>query len=994
MYLFFKNNLKDLKNNLLVFIAIVFLVLIGFGIFNGIFEYNNQFKTEVHSAFKSGKLRDGYIDDAEFKSLLTANPNKPEDEIVKDLSEQLNRTNDQFKISNPNWSFSWDTHQVYNYIVTTQIKIDYYKFIQYDKLLYYSNNLLQLKGKLPSNKNEVLVPYKYLQLNNLKIGDTIDLSSVGKFKISGTVLLPQYLFFDFISRTFPDYKNQIFLIFNQLDDKTTSNFKIHNTNTDSFQIQFNDSNLSSDSKEKAISQINKDLKNNFQQQKYKGEINFYQTFSAHDSFVNLIINRIKGINLFSYAIISIIFCLTEFLIILILKRKIKTSRYQLGIFKANGFSTIQLVIINLAMPIGILVTGGLIAIPVSYAIYATIRGASYSIFAFSVSLVPFVSNWLIIIYSFFGVFFIVLLISGIVLYINLQEKPLNLITIEDQPIKHIAFARTINVFKKTPFIVRFRISLFLNSLRKILFIFISTVSTTFLVAIGILGMTFSPLILNEAKNAMRFEYMYQLDGNWKYKGSDNQKASPFNKNSLNNPFSLFYPKDQPQNPFIYTPTDKNTYLYDDTNQRLFVNKGPVKKLKDLEKWLIAVGENMKNEFLNKNNNHLKINQASFSYIDFSASGDSITLKQNTSSKTPTQVTVTKKDLEEFSISESNWNILFNFAKDSSYSIYFNLYPYNSLQNLYYFSIPLKLFDKQYIGMDLNLIPDQSGNIDNYFGFLTKKILDGTSINVDNNKEIDISAVVNTVTSKLFNNIKGGGSVTFSGENKNQYKIHLHITHVINDFNFNPKVYLKTSDSDLENLIYNQNAPFNQFSTYLLSLNKTIDSNRFTTILMSGAKFSLANMKSPYIFVLNKKFIIDIVKNNLQLITTFFLIFSVVSLLISFCVMFVSFNIIVFENRKVIAGMKLLGYKSSELSISFLFIYILFIIIGVIVGLVVNYFVLSFIMNLVSSKLKLYFVLPYPWYIFLTAAVLIAFLILFSYFLSKKQIEKISYRQIF
>lgn len=369
------------------------------------------------------------------------------------------------------------------------------------------NQLTVVEGRLPNAKNEIFFNDKYLEANNLKVGDKI-LIFDQEMTIVGYGLIPTYIYPISFQAIYPNPER-----FGSAYITQESFDYLVNTNqmfpTISLSGQFKDE-LSRNDRFSLVREIvdNQSVSfetynSNFEKIEQTSNIfisgNIREFNMRISSFENEITNNAAFLSTMGITIALI----SVFLTVLLFNSILKSQRREMGILKAEGVQTIKIAVSFIIHFILILIpsilVGGLVAKLVMpllqgmyeqyYSLPITDVGLHEMIVALPDVLVIFVS---VVVFVFF-----------FSIYNNLRTPTLLLIKNVDK--SQTPKLNITKLFHKAPFILKYRLNILVRNWTKTLFLTFAVMISSFLLLLAALGLSGIKEIFNV------FETMYHYD---------------------------------------------------------------------------------------------------------------------------------------------------------------------------------------------------------------------------------------------------------------------------------------------------------------------------------------------------------------------------------------------------------------------------------------------------------------------------------------------------
>lgn len=393
------------------------------------------------------------------------------------------------------------------------------------------NNIILEDGKLPTSKNEIIVQPPYMEVNNLKIGDSIKIEGYD-YKIVGSgyfsndslpINLSQGVTFTDFTKAAP--------IFMQSD----SYEEIQKSNPENIIVtgKFSNQNMTDENMKKEVDSIVSE--NTFETPKLSADGNIQLDSSANiitkdqEFFVysimradNLNIDMSSAIESDKYfiSIMSFVMIILSVLLIIVLINSVfKSQRREMGILKAEGVSKNKLANSFLVYFTIILLIGFALGIILSYFLSKSLLSIYNSML-----IIPqyklgydFYSKIVIEISIIISVMLILIYIIGI--YRNINENVLNLIkniSTKKEKYKQNKFT------KKLSFLRRFQVNIILRNISKSLLLFFGVFIASFLLLMGALMYSSVNQVVNSGfSEVYKYEYMINHSAGYKSKENSN-----------------------------------------------------------------------------------------------------------------------------------------------------------------------------------------------------------------------------------------------------------------------------------------------------------------------------------------------------------------------------------------------------------------------------------------------------------------------------------------
>lgn len=363
-----------------------------------------------------------------------------------------------------------------------------YRFIPYN-----SQNKINVPylvdGRFPAAKGEITIFPEYLKANNLKIGDEITIRN-STYKIVGTYHAPNFVFpkIDLSSVFFESSKQTLVLSYPD-DFKAIRNIDMECYLVGVFHNRPADIAA-------AVREISNDPKSSY-------TLNYLEDLSVAGGLDKMIF----AFDAASLSFLSVFTIISMLIVSFVVRKKVTEDRKKLGILKSLGYSTFS--ISSSYMIYGLIagfsgVLGFLIAMLLKNTVLAAVRG--YFVLPLLDSGVDYSLLWI----SFAVLFLSISLISILIAYSTLKERPILLINPpENEGVNAVTHLIT-RVTAKADFQKRFKYTLASRSLSKLVSIILLTTLCGVLITMVFISSNFIPAL---EKNFANYQYDYQVTYN-------------------------------------------------------------------------------------------------------------------------------------------------------------------------------------------------------------------------------------------------------------------------------------------------------------------------------------------------------------------------------------------------------------------------------------------------------------------------------------------------
>ncbi len=403
--------------------------------------------------------------------------------VMDELAEQYDFTYVLKGSKTLGWKFNENDEQEYSA-----------SMMVYDKDLPVNTPYL-IEGRAPSNLYEVLVAPRFLETNDLTIGDNLEINGV-EYKITGSAYAPDYIYpaVSFNTPVF-DEKRQTIMYANQetYDLAKGSEMKLYTARFNSYEGTYRD-----DALEDLIKDLNKDE---------------YVTYVLSTATIH------PRISTFTYAVkidrkfaeyfLYVLLAIAVFIIVMVMKKRIDDEKLQIGVLKSLGYSTPMIAAGYLVYPIVGSVVGGALG----YLLGMGLQNFMVDLYR-SFYNIPINAFYWGYEYLFFSVLLPLVglsLLSYFVALFMLRHRPLKLLR-EGSNLKVNVVTKAITrVTRPLPFKARFRYSLASRSLGKLLVITFCSFCTGLLLVLTLIGSNMMNKMIDKTFAGASYSYMVSYE---------------------------------------------------------------------------------------------------------------------------------------------------------------------------------------------------------------------------------------------------------------------------------------------------------------------------------------------------------------------------------------------------------------------------------------------------------------------------------------------------
>ena len=374
------------------------------------------------------------------------------------------------------------------------------------------NKAYLVKGKLPKNENEITMLPKYAKIHNIKIGDKYKLGDK-EYKVVGFTYAPDYIFplVAFSIPVFDAKTNNIVYI-------NSSNYdEVSGTEERTYSIVFNDKNVKREFEiEVSVGDENAEQKNGETTEQKYDENSMLKLLNSKDitmsPFTIARLGRIAALQLefatnrlFAKYFLYLLLVISVIVITIITKKRIDDERLQIGVLKSLGYNKFSIAVSYLTYPIVGSIIGGILGYLVGCLSYKSLAKMYLSYY-----IVP-LDNFSVDIIYLVKSIFIPLVFLSILCYLvaifMLRKNALALLR-EGSNLKVNIFSKIANkLTSKLAFKQRFKYSLALRSIPKLLVVAITAFSTGMLIVLTLIGVDLMDNVIDKSFSGMKFDYM-------------------------------------------------------------------------------------------------------------------------------------------------------------------------------------------------------------------------------------------------------------------------------------------------------------------------------------------------------------------------------------------------------------------------------------------------------------------------------------------------------
>ena len=535
MRLLFINALKGLRRKKVQMLCIIFMVMLSTGIYSAMNlaldcledRYYNYLETQnveylsVHPNIDYKKdISNELIDE-----VLSKDITDDERQILYAYKQALNM--DLESNDNPlnTVAFPYQLSNIFNkYNALEKLEIekldklkDKYKYDYeldlskslkqdktYIKVIPYSENdrinkAYLIEGKLPKNENEITMLPKYAEIHDIEIGDKYKLGDK-EYKVVGFTYAPDYIF-PLVAFSIPVFDAKT----NNIIYVNDSNYsEISGTEEKTYSIVYNDKNV-----ERQF-EITETMEEEYPEDSMLKLLNSKEITMSPFTLARL--GRIAAMQiefatnrLFAEYFLYLLLAISVVVITIITKKRIDDERLQIGVLKSLGYSRFSIAVSYLTYPIVGSIIGGILG----YLIGCVSHNALAKMYL-SYYIVP-LDNFNVDILYLAKSIFIPLIFLSILCYLvaifMLRKKPLALLR-EGSNLKVNIFSKIANkLTSRFPFKQRFKYSLALRSIPKLLVVALTAFFTGMLIVLTLIGVDLMDDVLDKSFSGMKYDYM-------------------------------------------------------------------------------------------------------------------------------------------------------------------------------------------------------------------------------------------------------------------------------------------------------------------------------------------------------------------------------------------------------------------------------------------------------------------------------------------------------
>lgn len=374
----------------------------------------------------------------------------------------------------------------------------------YIKVIPYSENdrinkAYLIEGKLPKNENEITMLPKYAEIHDIEIGDKYKLGDK-EYKVVGFTYAPDYIF-PLVAFSIPVFDAKT----NNIIYVNDSNYsEISGTEEKTYSIVYNDKNV-----ERQF-EITETMEEEYPEDSMLKLLNSKEITMSPFTLARL--GRIAAMQiefatnrLFAEYFLYLLLAISVVVITIITKKRIDDERLQIGVLKSLGYNKYSIAVSYLTYPIVGSIIGGILG----YLIGCVSHNALAKMYL-SYYIVP-LDNFNVDILYLAKSIFIPLIFLSILCYLvaifMLRKKPLALLR-EGSNLKVNIFSKIANkLTSKFPFKQRFKYSLALRSIPKLLIVALTAFFTGMLIVLTLIGVDLMDDVLDKSFSGMKYDYM-------------------------------------------------------------------------------------------------------------------------------------------------------------------------------------------------------------------------------------------------------------------------------------------------------------------------------------------------------------------------------------------------------------------------------------------------------------------------------------------------------
>ena len=374
----------------------------------------------------------------------------------------------------------------------------------YIKVIPYSENnrinkAYLIEGKLPKNETEITMLPKSAEIHYIEIGDKYKLGDK-EYKVVGFTYAPDYIF-PLVAFSIPVFDAKT----NNIIYVNDSNYsEISGTEEKTYSIVYNDKNV-----ERQF-EITETMEEEYPEDSMLKLLNSKEITMSPFTLARL--GRIAAMQiefatnrLFAEYFLYLLLAISVVVITIITKKRIDDERLQIGVLKSLGYNKYSIAVSYLTYPIVGSIIGGILG----YLIGCVSHNALAKMYL-SYYIVP-LDNFNVDILYLAKSIFIPLIFLSILCYLvaifMLRKKPLALLR-EGSNLKVNIFSKIANkLTSKFPFKQRFKYSLALRSIPKLLIVALTAFFTGMLIVLTLIGVDLMDDVLDKSFSGMKYDYM-------------------------------------------------------------------------------------------------------------------------------------------------------------------------------------------------------------------------------------------------------------------------------------------------------------------------------------------------------------------------------------------------------------------------------------------------------------------------------------------------------
>lgn len=538
MKLLFLNSLKGLKHKKVQMLGIILLVMLSTGIYTAMTSSLDRMEEEYYQYLEKQKVEHisvnyqiNYQKDIsveKWKNLKNEieNPTEEEKQIMELYTCYLENTC-SFN-NNPAYLYQLDTifqkygidtiiqsekigelKQKYDFDYelekskTLKIKDTYTKIIPYNSSKTI-NRIYLVEGKLPTKSYEITMLPTYAKIHHIKINDTYEINDQ-KYKVVGFTYAPDYIYplISYSSLVFDEKTNNI--IYTTLEDYNS----ITGIEEKTFSIFYHGNIKRTFDFEKLLNKEHWNESDNVAKILSNDSITAGIFSSTRMGRIASLQLEFKTNHLFAEYFLYLLLGISVFVIAIITKKRIEDERLQIGVLKSLGYSPFSIAISYLVYPILGSFVGGILGLGIGF-IFSTPLTKLY----LSYFLVPIGTLKIKFSYIQNAIFLPMILLSCLsylIALFMLLKKPLQLLK-EGSNLKVNFLSKIVKkLTHRLPFQYRFKYSLALRSIPKLLIVGITSFFTGMLIVLTLIGMNLMNHVVDQSFEGFDYDYIVYMN---------------------------------------------------------------------------------------------------------------------------------------------------------------------------------------------------------------------------------------------------------------------------------------------------------------------------------------------------------------------------------------------------------------------------------------------------------------------------------------------------